>query len=93
MLRNRRVVTFVLVWFAVNFLTALVARPLGITDAASRGRLIWAVSWPVSFSSRFSMEAGRIAGRLETGAVPPDHLPCGCGRDGRNARTGARGLS
>jgi membrane associated rhomboid family serine protease len=34
MLRNRRVVTFVLVWFAVNFLTALVARPLGITDAS-----------------------------------------------------------
>jgi membrane associated rhomboid family serine protease len=34
MLRDRRVIGFVAAWFATNFVFALVARPLGITDAS-----------------------------------------------------------
>jgi membrane associated rhomboid family serine protease len=33
-LGNRRVVLFLLVWFGTNYLFALLARPLGITDAS-----------------------------------------------------------
>jgi membrane associated rhomboid family serine protease len=34
MVRNRGVVIFVVLWFAINLLTAYLARPLGITDAS-----------------------------------------------------------
>jgi membrane associated rhomboid family serine protease len=34
MLRNRQVVLFLAVWFVTNYLSAVLAKPLGITDAS-----------------------------------------------------------
>lgn len=33
-LRNRRVITFLLVWMATNYISAILAAPLGVTDAS-----------------------------------------------------------
>jgi membrane associated rhomboid family serine protease len=75
LVRNRRIMLFLLVWFAANLLFAVLAAPLGITDASiawqahvggfAAGLLLFPALDPVG--------GDPLAGTLESTADSPDH--------------------